>query len=196
MIIVISKAKLVLKQNSLEPLNNNNLSQEHRFMSTSRRYITQQVIVNALVNFFLALLISWGLMGSLEEIPIWFSTENFLDPSVIGDIVVGSFLLGLIFTVIVTQFIRADLKKGKVNDLSRSDLQKWIPQTLFARALVFGVLCMLVGSSMAGVILALDIDSVRTADYIVLHAIYIGALVCPLTVAVVKCTQLERRLDV
>jgi len=165
-------------------------------MSTSRRYITQQIIVNALVNFFLALLISWGLMGSLEEIPIWFSMENLLDPSVIGDIVVGSFLLGLLFTAIVTQFIRADLKKGKVNGLAQSDALKWMPQALFTRALVFGVGCMLVGFSMVGVILILDIDSVRVTDYIVLHAIYIGALVCPLTVAVVKCTQLERRLDV
>jgi len=164
-------------------------------MSTSRRYITQQIIVNALVNFFLALLISWGLMGSLEEIPIWFSMENLLDPSVIGDIVVGSFLLGLLFTAIVTQFIRADLKKGKVNGLAQSDAHKWMPQALFTRALVFGVVCMLVGFSMVGVILTLDIDSVRVTDYIVLHAIYVGALVCPLTVAVVKCTQLERRIN-
>lgn len=165
-------------------------------MPASRRYITQQIIVNALVNFILALLISWGLMGSLEEIPMWFSMENLLDPSVIGDIVVGSFLLGMIFTVVVTQVIRTDLKKGKLDKLTRSDLPKWIPHSLFPRALVFGVLCLLVGSCMVGIILTFDINSVRVGDYIVLHAIYIGALVCPLTVAVVKCTQLERGLGV
>ena len=89
----------------------------------------------------------------------------------------GSFLLGLILTLIATAITRSNIRKEHI-DLSEYSLDgwvSWLPDSMGKRALFLGLLVMFVVGLMAVLLLiALGVEQSEPWTYIVAHSVYMG----------------------
>lgn len=54
-------------------------------MKSTGSYIKEQVVVNIIINFFIALFAGCLTMSSLQNVPMWAPTDAPLDPNMGGD---------------------------------------------------------------------------------------------------------------
>ncbi len=148
-------------------------------MKSPRAYLLEQVVVNLVINFIVAYYISKVTLSALQLIPMQAPTDNPLHPNIGGDLLVGSFIAGLIITLILTAITRFNLRKNKV-DTSQFTLNSWIkllPHSVFKRGLIMGLFAaLLVAMPLVVILNILGIEQAATSDYIILHGIYAALL--------------------
>jgi hypothetical protein len=166
-------------------------------VKTAQRYIAEQIVINIVVNILMALLIGWSMMGHLDTVPMQLSSDALFDPSMAGDILVGSFLLGFILTLIVTTLTRNALSKAYIEGTTLVGWSAKLPQPLFKRALMLGVLSMVTaGLTLVLTMLMLGLDQMKTLEYVIFHALYMGVLAAPVTYFVVKRALTDNQYSV
>jgi len=148
-------------------------------MKSPRAYLAEQVIVNIIINFTIAYFIAKASLAALQFIPMQAPQGSPLAPNMAGDLLVGSFITGLVITIILSKITHWQLRHEKI-DNSTFELQGWIkllPASTFKRGLLLGLFATLVLAFPSIIILsALGIQQAASSDYIVLHAIYAGIM--------------------
>ena len=148
-------------------------------MKSPRAYLIEQVIANIIINFSIAYFIAKATLAALEFIPLQAPQGTPLAPNMAGDLLVGSFLTGLLITLILSKLTQWQLRHEKV-DNSTVQLEGWIkllPASIMKRALLMGVFATLVLAFPSIIILSiLGVQQVASQDYIVFHAVYAGII--------------------
>ncbi len=156
-------------------------------MKSSREFIVEQVVVSVVFNFGLAILLSWLALRHQEFIPLAAPAEAQFDPSMGGDFLVGSFLLGMILTWVLTFVTRSNLRKSKVEALQATGWAAKLPKNAFLRSLVIALFAsVVIGLPTTVIVGVLGFTQMQVWPYIALHAIYVGILARIVTVPVVK----------
>ena len=158
-----------------------------RFTVTVKSFTFAVVPLWTILNVLIATFLSWLSLRHQEVVPLQAPTEAMFDPSMGGDLLVGSFLLGMILTLVLTFVTRLNLKKKQVESLVLSGWFSKIPKNVFLRSLLVGLfLTLTMGLAVTVALGALDIVQMPVWTYIALHAIYVGALAWFVTALVVK----------
>lgn len=148
-------------------------------MKTSRNYIIEQVVVNFVLNFAIAYYLGRTTLAHQETIPLWADQAAPLDPNMAGDILIGSFILSFLVTLILSAITRYHLSKQNVdtNDLVLGKWLKRLPNSLFKRSLVMGLMAMITAGLVSVLLLyALNITAVDSGYYTITHSCYAAIL--------------------
>ena len=148
-------------------------------MKSSRNYIIEQVVVNFVLNFGIAYYLGKTTLAHQDTIPLWADKAAPLDPNMAGDILIGSLIMSFLITLILTAITRHHLSKQHI-DTKDVVLSKWVkrlPGSLFKRSLVMGFLAMFsIGLGSVLIVFALNITSLDSDCYTILHSCYAGLL--------------------
>lgn len=164
-------------------------------MKSSRQFLIEQLTVNSTLNFLLAILLGWNALAGHQVIPLAAPEGALFDPNMAGELVVGSFLLGLILTPIVTAITRAGLRKGSLQVNPVSGLIAKLPHNSFFRSLAVALLASLLFGVPSVVILGVfGVTQLTIWSYIVAHAAYMALLALVVTWVAVKRALAEELL--
>lgn len=156
-------------------------------MKSSRQFLSEQVVVSVVFNILLAFLLSWLSLRHQLYIPLEAPPDDFFAPSMGGDLLVGSFLLGLILTLVLTYVTRLNLRKKAVEPQPAEGWSVKLPKNSFLRSLVIGLVATFtIGLALTILLGVLGIGQMKVWAYIPLHALYVGALAWVVTVPVVR----------
>ena len=158
-------------------------------MKTPRQYLIEQVVANIILNFGIAYYLGSNSMGELETVPLIAPQDSPFDPNMAGDIMVGSFILGVILTLIVSWITRAKLRKGGVEAMAVADMGMIgkLPRNSFLRALTIGAVAMFTLGLLVVLLMAvLGISQLPSLTYIVFHAVYVAAVAAFVAFAAAK----------
>ena len=148
-------------------------------MKSPKAYLAEQVVVNIIINFIVAYYIAKASFAALTYIPMQAPQGSPLAPNMAGDLLVGSFLAGLIITLLLSKITHWNLRASKV-DTSQFELSSWIkllPQSTWLRSLIMGLLAaLLLAMPVVIVMSVLGVTQVLAADYIVVHAFYAAVI--------------------
>ena len=107
-----------------------------------RKFLTIEIIVSAIINGGFGMLFGWLLGKNAQSIP--FSGAGGILP----DVLATTFLTGFLTTLIVTPILRGRITKWNkvggrpiVPQYSGNGYMKRLPQNLWARAFVMGLIC-------------------------------------------------------
>jgi hypothetical protein len=164
-------------------------------MKSSRQFLIEQLTVNSALNFLIAILLGWNTLAGHQFIPLAAPEDALFDPNMASELVVGSFLLGVILTPIVTAITRAGLRKGSLQVNPVSGLIAKLPHNSFFRSLAVALLASLVFGVTSVVILAVvGVTQLPIWTYIVAHAVYMALLALVVTWVAVKRALAEEPL--
>jgi fructose-specific phosphotransferase system IIC component len=141
------------------------------------------VAIAALINGALSALIAWLGTMDQDEIPLW--ATPLKDTSTAVDTIGTFFVLPFLTTLIITSVIWHEMREGKLARLDHPSptLAKRLPATRLRRALVIGLIVMVVLGPPAALILALiDFDGLSQGEFVLYKAILgivLGAIVTP-----------------
>jgi hypothetical protein len=156
-------------------------------MKSTRQFIIEQVVVSVVFNFLLAFLLSWLSLRHQDTIPLSAPADDFFAPSMGGDLLVGSFILGVILTLVLTAVTRMNLRKKTVESQIIEGWSAKLPNNSLLRSLLIGlILTCTLGLVFTILLGALGILHMKIWYYIPLHAFYVGFLAWAVTVPVVK----------
>lgn len=156
-------------------------------MKTSREFIVEQVVVSVAFNFVIAIVLSWLALRHQAYIPLEAPADAQFDPSMGGDFLVGSFILGMILTWILTFVTRLNLKKEKVARLEAIGWAAKLPKNAFLLSLVVALVAsVVVGLPTTVIVAVLGFTQMKVWPYIIFHAFYVAILARFITVPVVK----------
>lgn len=144
-------------------------------MKSFNAFLAEQVIVNIIINFIIAYYLSSAALSALASIPLLAPTDNILAPNISGDLFVGTFLMGLIITLITSVITRKKRNKTQkeLGVYVAPNFINKLPHSLFKRGIIIGVVPMLViALPIVIILLALDIHQLYSEDYIIYHAFY------------------------
>ena len=148
-------------------------------MDSYQTILKQQVLSNVVINFLIAYFLSASTLAALTTIPLQAPQDNFMAPNMAGDLMVGSFIMGIILTTVLTLIMRFQLRNKTIavpEHVSLSIIAK-LPNNLLARGTVLGFLSMcLVGMPAAILLGVFGIMQADTQDYIFYHGIYAAVL--------------------
>jgi len=162
-------------------------------MDSYSALLKKQVVGNIVLNYFIAYYLSAHTLAVIKTIPLQAPQENVMAPNMAGDLMVGSFIMGVILTSILTLIVRKQLNAFEAPDSVLPSAIVKLPQNLFARAIVMGLFGMfLVGMPVAIALGLLGVQQVSTQDYIFYHAIYCALLAGLMSYMVVKRVMFER----
>ena len=133
--------------------------------------LTQQIVpgtINALLNAAFA----WWLHGTKDALHLW------ADPAYAGDLIATGFLLPSITWLILRPLLQSQARKGKAPALAGIPtpwLARWIPDRLWAGAVVIGLLgIVLVGGGTIVVLQLFGAPSFSGAGYTAFKGLYGG----------------------
>ena len=182
-------------------------------------YIRNQVIANVLVNFFIAYYLSKHALEKLSYIPFEAPAHDPFHPNMAGDLLVGTFIMGVVLTLVITILTRMQLNTGNIDvgsimrnstatatatagkikavttnkTIVKEDV--WIerlPTHLFLRALVIGFMAsLLMAFPVVAILDTLKIHALSANTYVFVHAIYCSLASAVLTVVVCKRAMLD-----
>jgi hypothetical protein len=156
-------------------------------MKTTRQFVIEQVVVSVVFNFLLAFLLSWLSLRHQATIPLSAPADAMFAPSMGGDLLVGSFILGVILTLVLTKVTRINLRKKTVESQVPVGWSAKLPNNSLLRSLLIGlILTCTLGLVFTILLGALGILHMKIWYYIPLHAFYVGFLAWAVTVPVVK----------
>ena len=149
-----------------------------------RKFLTIEIIVSAIINGGFGMLFGWLLGKNLQSIP--FSGAGGIVP----DVLATTFLTGFLTTLIVTPILRGRIKKwsavgGKpvVAQYSGTGYMKLLPQNLWARALIIGLVCVaILAPIVLGVLHISNAAPLTPVGFMWIKALYgafIGSLLTP-----------------
>ncbi len=145
-------------------------------MKSVHHTVIEQVIVNCIINFIIAYGIAWLTLSKIKIIPMHAPSDNMLAPNMMGDILVGTFLLGLILTFILTYIVRMQSKSKPIDftDFNLSNFSQWLPKSLLQRSLMVGMLAVVCAAiPLVTTMNVLSIEQMSSGDYILYHALYV-----------------------
>ena len=159
------------------------LSPDNQSMSL-RKFLTLEIIVSAIINGGFGMLFGWLLGKGVQSIS--FSGAGGLVP----DVLATTFITGFLTTCIVTPIMRGRIKKWSVDggqpdvpQYSGSGYMKYLPQNLWARALIVGLMCMAILSPIVlGALHLSNIAPLTPHNFIWLKGLYgacIGSVLTP-----------------
>ncbi len=161
-------------------------------MKSSRSYIREQVIVNSLVNFLIALLLGWVSLNGQEKIPMWAPSHSRFDVNMGGNILLGTFLLGVILSLIITAVTKRNLRRNQVKAQSATGLIAHLPKAGFKRSLLMGLVAMLtIGIANVALLTLLEIDQLHVWDFILYHSVYMAVLAGIISVPATKSALVQ-----
>ena len=148
---------------------------------TQRAYVfVACLVIPSVANFVINGLLAW-LMFSEDPLPVWSA-----GPSAGSDLIGTCFFLPLITCLIVTPLTRRRVHAGLVERLPAEARPGWartLPSATFARALVFGVVTLLVvGSAVGATLWLLGWTEVGLTSFVFWKAVFsvvLGWLVTP-----------------
>ena len=153
-------------------------------MKSVASFIRNQVIANIVINFTLAYYLSKHALEGMSVIPYEAPVNDMFHPNMAGDLLVGTFIMGVVLTFVMTTLTRLQNNNGGINldNLNHSSKIAFLPDQLLLRALVVGFLAaMVLALPVAATLDVLKIHSMPSDSYILYHAIYCAvasALVC------------------
>ena len=168
-------------------------------MKSFNAFLTEQIIANVIINFLIAYYLSSTTLSSLASIPLLAPTDNLLAPNISGDLFVGTFLMGLIITLITSLITRK--KRNKANNelglfIAPNFINK-LPHSIFKRGIIIGVVPMLVIALPIVIILTiLDMHNIHSEDYIIYHAFYAAIVAGLISYSSVSRTLAENPIHV
>ncbi len=148
-------------------------------MKTIRSTLIENVIGNITLNFFIAYGLSSLTLGSMSSIPMKAPEGDMLAPNMGGDILVGTFITGVILTFILTNIVRRSMKSNPIDasSISSSDWSARLPESMFKRGLMVGIVsAMFIAMPVLIIMDILAIQQASIASYILYHAIYVALL--------------------
>ena len=182
-------------------------------------YIRNQVIANVLVNFFIAYYLSKHALENLSYIPFEAPAHDPFHPNMAGDLLVGTFIMGVVLTLVITILTRMQLNTGNIDvgsiirNSTKTETETagkikavttnktivkedvWIerlPTHLFLRALVIGFMAsLLMAFPVVAILDTLKIHALSANTYVFVHAIYCSLASAVLTVVVCKRAMLD-----
>jgi len=142
-----------------------------------RRFVLLDNGVGAfVVNLLLNGAIAWLLFRNATHVPMWGQS------SVAGDTIATAFLLPAITCLIVTPVARGRVRTGRVAAVGAA-LWRWIPRNMVWRALLIGLICLLVLSPLTLFVLGtLGVGEWSPWHFVYFKAMFAaveGALVTP-----------------
>lgn len=146
----------------------------------TRYLFVEQPIGAFVVNFILNAAIAWGVFRGASHVPLWGET------SIAGDTIATSFILPFLSVLIATPLVQRDVLHGKASpdDVRGYDARvRWLPRQILRRALVLGLVGLVVAGPLAvlGLWLA-GVTLVPMPHFIWVKAMYaavLGALLAP-----------------
>lgn len=164
------------------------------YMGSYQAILKQQVISNIVINFLIAYFLSTATLAAITTIPLQAPQDNIMAPNMAGDLMVGSFIMGVILTTVLTLIMRLQLRNKTIavpEHVALSIIAK-LPNNLVARGTVVGFLSMcLVGVPAAILLAVFGIMQASTQDYIFYHGIYAAVLGGGMSYVVAKRVMLE-----
>ena len=184
-------------------------------------YIRNQVIANVLVNFFIAYYLSKHALEKLSYIPFEAPAHDPFHPNMAGDLLVGTFIMGVVLTLVITILTRMQLNTsnidvgsimrnstetatatataGKIKAVTTNKtivkeggLIERLPAHLLLRALVIGFMAsLLMAFPVVAILDTLKIHALSANTYVFVHAIYCSLASAVLTVVVCKRAMLD-----
>lgn len=149
-----------------------------------KRYLVVDLAIGAaIVNLLLNMGLGWLFLRGRDGIAM---TADFGEPAIAGEIFATALLLPLFTALIVTPLAKRMVAQGKLPGLSwsRSE-QPWLarlPQGTLLRALVIGLMCLVVfGVPSIAILSAAGLEWLDFADYIIAKGIFSGLLAAPVT---------------
>ncbi len=157
----------------------NRLMKNKENMKTVRTALIEHIAVNIILNFFIAYGLTSLTLEKLTTIPMKAPVDDAFAPNMGGDILVGTFITGVILTLVFSFVVRLQ-HKIKPMDISNINASSWgarLPNLLFFRALAVGFMSALVVAM--PVLIMMDVLSIKvatSANYIFYHALYVALL--------------------
>ena len=149
-----------------------------------RKFLTIEIIVSAIINGGFGVLFGWLLGRSAQSIPF------FGAGGLVPDVLATTFITGLLTTCIVTPIMRGRIKKWDVDggqphvsQYNGSGYMKYLPQNLWARALIVGLMCVAILSPIVlGALHLSNIAPLTPHNFMWLKGLYgafIGSVLTP-----------------
>lgn len=146
-------------------------------MKTPRHFVIEQVIANIVINFSIVFYLNWRAMAHLATVPHLAPPDAPFAPNMAGDILVGSFILALVLSLILTAITRHNLRKGAVAPAAAGNVIGRLPASNLLRSLVLAVFATLcIALPVVVLFPQLGIHELPSKTYIVWHACYAAAL--------------------
>ncbi len=158
-------------------------------MKSVNHTIIEQVIVNCVINFIIAYGIASFTLSKITTIPMHAPSDNMLAPNMMGDILVGTFLLGLILTFILSRVVHMKNKSSPIDftDFDLSNFSQWLPRSLLQRSLMVALVSVVCAAIPLVIALnVLSIEQMSSSDYILYHAIYVTLVAAVMAYAVTR----------
>jgi hypothetical protein len=149
--------------------------------AAQRTFITnEQTIVPAVFNLAFNAGLGWMLFRHHQLVPLWG------DPSIAGDILGTLFFLPFFTCLIVTPLVKRAARTGKVEWLAMAPrehpLLRLLPRSLWARAAVVGLACVvLFGPPSIGLLSLLGVEGWSVATAVTFKGIYAALLAAVVT---------------
>jgi hypothetical protein len=141
-----------------------NIAPEHR-----RFLFIEQTLAGAAVNIGIAGLLGWLLFRHAERVPITGSG------GVMADTVATAFMVSFATCLIVTPIVRAQVERGRLSLLEPSKLSSLMPQSVFWRAIVLGLICTaVVIPTLTAACAVFGIRSVSLRHFLVFKLVFAG----------------------
>ena len=154
------------------------------YMKSAASFIRNQVIANIIINFTLAYYLSKHALEGMSVIPYEAPVNDMFHPNMAGDLLVGTFIMGVVLTFVMTALTRLQTNNGAINldNIKQPSKITFLPNPLLFRALVVGFLAaMVLAFPVAAILDVLKVHSMPSGSYILYHAVYCAAasaLVC------------------
>lgn len=163
-------------------------------MKNTDSYLINQIIVNAILNFCIAYFIPKHALKALNYIPFKAPENDPFHPNMAGDLLVGTFIMGVVLTFILTCITRFKSFPAKANNLEISPYWlAYLPAQLIIRALFIGLLASLfLAFPVVAIMDMLSIMSLSVETYIIGHAVYCTLASIILTIIVCKRAFLDK----
>ncbi len=148
-------------------------------MKTIRSTLIENIVGNIILNFFIAYGLSSLLLASMSVIPMNAPVDDMFAANMGGDILVGTFITGVLLTFILTNIVRLQHKSKPINitQLPTSGWSARLPESIFKRSLMVGIVsAMLIAMPVLIILDMLAIQQASTANYILYHGIYVALL--------------------
>ncbi len=163
-------------------------------MKSFNAFLAEQVIVNVIINFIIAYYLSSIMLSTLINIPLFASKNNLLATNISGDLLVGTFIMGLIITLITSVITRRKRNKTKQTlglFIAPNFINK-LPHSIFKRGVIIGIAPVLtIGLPIIITLMAFDIHHLLSKDYIIYHAFYAAIIAGAVSYCAVSRTLAE-----
>ncbi|WP_286272881.1 hypothetical protein [Thalassotalea hakodatensis] len=107
-------------------------------MAQNIHYIKKQTTIQLIANFIIGGVIAYFMTKELPQVNLWLDTNNIAQTNIAVDLIMGSFFMALILSLVYSMLTKSAKNKGEFSLQTSHKLLAKLPNNFLKRALFVG----------------------------------------------------------